>query len=234
MLDGFSVGSHPLVTRFLKGVYNQRPSLPRYSVTWDVSKVLCYLRTLSPVKKLSLGLLSCKLVMLISLTLACRTQAVHLLDIRNMIKSKEGFTLMYSGLLKTSKPGKDNPVAHLKGYPPDRRLCVVRVLKEYLLRTSDLRNDETKLLISYVKPHKAVAKATVSRWLRTVMSNSGINCDQFKVHSIRSASASKAASECVPMEQILSTAGWSNAKTFAMFYNKPLQCTPGFVEAVLN
>ena len=33
-------GSHPLVTRFLKGVFELKPSLPRYSVIWDVGVVL--------------------------------------------------------------------------------------------------------------------------------------------------------------------------------------------------
>ena len=29
-------GEHPLVTRFLKGVFELKPSLPRYSGVWDV------------------------------------------------------------------------------------------------------------------------------------------------------------------------------------------------------
>ena len=32
----------PLVRRFLKGVFNLRPALPRYSTTWDVSIFLKY------------------------------------------------------------------------------------------------------------------------------------------------------------------------------------------------
>ncbi len=53
-IDGFTVGAHPLIVRFLKGVYNLRPSVPRYKETWDVSIVLKYLRSLSPVASLSL------------------------------------------------------------------------------------------------------------------------------------------------------------------------------------
>ena len=233
VIDGFSAGSHPLVIRFMKGIYNKRPSVPRYTSTWDVSKVLNYLRSLSPVNKLSLKLLSYKLVMLISLTLACRTQAIHLLDVRHMIKSKEGYTLMYSGLLKHSKPGTDSPTAFLKSYPPDRRLCVVYVLKEYLRKTVDIRQDVTNLLISHVKPHKPVCKSTVSRWLKEVMILSGIDCEVFKVHSIRGAATSKAA-QTVPIVDILSVAGWSNAGTFGRFYNKPIEGADRFAEAVLQ
>lgn len=64
ILEGFSAGSHPLVIRFLKGIYNLRPSVPRYKETWDVSVVLQYLLSLSPADSLTLKNLSLKLVML--------------------------------------------------------------------------------------------------------------------------------------------------------------------------
>ena len=37
---GQSFGHHSLVTRFLKGVFELRPALPRYKEIWDVSPVL--------------------------------------------------------------------------------------------------------------------------------------------------------------------------------------------------
>ena len=94
VIEGFSVGSHPVVVRFMKGIYNQRPSVPTYSEFWDVSIVLKYLQKLLPVESLSLKLLTLKLAMLISLTLACRTQSIHALDIRNMIKTKDSYILI--------------------------------------------------------------------------------------------------------------------------------------------
>lgn len=39
-VGGTSVGSHSLVIRYMKGVYNIRPTRPRYSGTWDISLVL--------------------------------------------------------------------------------------------------------------------------------------------------------------------------------------------------
>ena len=56
--EGFAVGAHPLIVRFMKGVFNLKPTKPRYCETWDVSTVLLYLQKLSPVSKLSLKLLS--------------------------------------------------------------------------------------------------------------------------------------------------------------------------------
>lgn len=220
--EGFSIGAHPLIVRYMKGIFNLRPTNPKYCEVWDASKVLLYLQTLSPVSRLSLKLLTHKLAMLISLTLASRTQSLHLLDLTDMRKGYDTYTLFYSGILKQTRPGKSNPVAELKAYPRDRRLCVIFVLKEYLKRTESIRQGQTKLFLSYVKPHGTVSKDTISRWLRTVMYNSGIDCNKFKVHSIRSAASSKAKLNFVPIDKIMSVAGWSNTKTFATYYNKPI------------
>ena len=43
-VDGMTFGAQESVKRFLKGVYEARPSNPRYTETWDVSKVLNYLK----------------------------------------------------------------------------------------------------------------------------------------------------------------------------------------------
>ena len=67
--EGFAIGAHPLIVRFMKGIFNLRPTNSRYCEIWDVSKVLLYLQKLSPVSKLSLKLLTYKLAMLIALTL---------------------------------------------------------------------------------------------------------------------------------------------------------------------
>lgn len=139
--DGFAIGAHPVVIRFMKGIHNLRPSVPRYVTTWDVSKVLNYLKTLSPMKYLSLKLLTFKLVMLICLVLAGRTQTVHLLSIQGMRKENNCYILQYRDFLKQSRPGKTFSIATIKRYTVDRRLCCVTVLHEYLRRTRNLRGN---------------------------------------------------------------------------------------------
>ena len=57
-VDGMSIGNHSLVVRFLKGVFNLGPQVPRYKGVWDVSIVLSFLKTLSPVSSLSLRTLA--------------------------------------------------------------------------------------------------------------------------------------------------------------------------------
>ena len=53
-VDGVDVGQHPTITRLLKGVFNDRPPLPRYSSTWNVQTVLDYIKSLNDAKQQSL------------------------------------------------------------------------------------------------------------------------------------------------------------------------------------
>ena len=41
--EGTLFGKHPLIIRLLRVMFKQRPSLPRYTVTYDVEKVLQYI-----------------------------------------------------------------------------------------------------------------------------------------------------------------------------------------------
>lgn len=234
-LESYTAGTHPLVVRFLKGVYNIRPPIPRYSKIWDVDIVLRYLQKLSPVRHLSLKDLTLKLVMLMALTNAARIHTINMLSVTGLLKLKSEFVLKLDGLVKQSQPGKQFNALHFKAYPPDRRLCVYFVMKEYLKRTKIIRSDtESKLLLSYVKPHNAVSKDTVARWVKTVMARSGIDTNVFKPHSVRSAATSKASAKDVPIDEIMRTAGWSSAGTFQKFYNKPIQKDAGFSASVVQ
>eukprot|EP00794_Sanderia_malayensis_P000777 gene777-68_t len=54
-LPGYkSIAEHPMISRFLKGVYNKHPPLPKYSRIWDISVVLKYYDSLPPNELLDL------------------------------------------------------------------------------------------------------------------------------------------------------------------------------------
>ena len=74
----------------------------------------------------------------------------------------------------------------------------------------------------FSRPHKAESVNTVSRWIRTVMKESGIDVNRFSAYSTRAASTSAVQKAGLPVDHILSAAGWSSIKTFATFYNKPI------------
>lgn len=234
-VDNFSVGQHPLVKHFLRGVFNLRPSLPKYAVTWDANVLLSFLKTLSPVKLLNLTKLSYKLVTLLALLSGQRGQTLHLLDIKHMKITEFKVTIFVNDLLKHSKPGRHLDPICLKAFAPDRRLCIITVLNEYLKRTARLRKkDNTKLFVSIIAPHQGVSRDTIARWMKTTMKLAGIDVSVFAPHSVRSAAASAAYKSYVPIDTILRTVGWSSETTFTKYYKKPVTKDNQFAEAILH
>ncbi|XP_038065690.1 uncharacterized protein LOC119735825 [Patiria miniata] len=81
-----------------------------------------------------------------------------------------------------------------------------------------------------------VTKETISKWIKQVLSNSGIDVSVFKPHSTRSAAVSVAKRADVTINDILKTAGWSTESTFAKYYDKAIviPATESFASAVLQ
>ena len=235
MQDGHLIGSHPVVVRFMTGLFNLCPSKPKYIEFWDTSKVLSYIRQLPSVKALSLKMLSLNLAMLVALTQASRSHSMSLLSLEGLQKDSDSYVLFYCGLLKQCRKGRRNPIAKFKKYDTDDRVCIYRTLEEYIKRTEILRGSEKRLFVSYIKPYKCVTSSTISRWIRSIMSLSGIDMNKFNSHSVRGASTSKAKSCGVSVHDILSVAGWSGERTFATYYSKPIKYQENdFDEAVLG
>jgi len=60
------VGQFPIVKRFMKGIYVLRPSLPRYTATWDLSTVLNYYNKGASLPVLSFKALTSKLTLFVN------------------------------------------------------------------------------------------------------------------------------------------------------------------------
>ena len=223
------INKHEELTRFMRGVFLERPALPRYNVTWPVDTVLKHLQT-APIS--TLFQLSCKLCMLFLLLSAQRCQTLHLIELSDIKMTKDSVSIAPRHILKHTKPGKHLDLITFKAYKKDKTLCIVKTISDYLERTKNLRNDE-KLLISTIKPHKAATKSTVSRWIKFVMGKAGIDT-AFKPHSTRAAATSKAKLSGVPIETIIKTAGWSSTSVFAKFYDKPVTKQKTVQEAILH
>ena len=86
-IDDKPAGKHPLVSRLMRAVFQQRPSFSRCQSTWDPDLILNYIKSLGLNENLSTILLTKKLTMLMLLVSGQRGQVLHLLDIRNMILS---------------------------------------------------------------------------------------------------------------------------------------------------
>lgn len=231
--DGSNIGKNELVCRLMKGIFNKNPPKPRYDRIWDVRVVLNLLRQWSPVEKLTLKMLTLKLCMLIALLIAPRCQTLAALRLSNLTFAGNSAIFGIEELLKTSRVGKVGDSIAISGYPPDRRLCVLKVLKMYIDRTSEVRSDD-QLFISFIKPYNKVGTQTISRWIREVMALAGIDVNMFKAHSVRAASVSSAHRCFIPVGEIVKMAGWSNENTFRKYYKKDLPAEGNYQEAILS
>ena len=164
MPDGSTFGKHPLVKRLLKGVFEAKPSLPRYGKMWDLNVLLSHLRQLPDYESISLRQLSGKLASLLAVLTGQRCQTIHALAVGNTDMHLEGekCTFFVRELLKHSRPGTHLKPISLKGFPEDRKLCLLTCLKAYLVATANLRSQ---------KPHRPVSKDTVSRWIRGMLTD---------------------------------------------------------------
>lgn len=160
--------------------------------------VLRFLRTIPNHEEVPLKDLTLKTVMLTMLVSAQRGQTIHQLSIDDMRKTDNSIVFMLSKPIKQSKPGSKPVTVELSSYTADPDICVVTTLNMYLDHTSLLRGSNKQLFISYLKPYNAVSRSTISRWIKIVMINSGINVQMFKPHSTRAAATSKAYTNSVP------------------------------------
>ena len=168
-VDGVRIGQHPMVARFLKGVYNLRPPAPKYTTTWDVDTVLDYLSNLPDNESLSLQQLSHKLTMLLALTNADRCSDLAALNLSYRTYLGNGVRFLIPGLTKTRSSGPPLE-SHYPAFPDNQKLCPVSTLRAYEQRTQATRPssewERNPLFISVRKPHRPVKPATLGRWLK--------------------------------------------------------------------
>ena len=82
-------GKHPLVIRFMRGVFTLRPKLPKLADVWNSADVLNYINGMGKNCDMTLMNLSLKLSMLLALVYVERVQCLQLLDLNFMHKNSK-------------------------------------------------------------------------------------------------------------------------------------------------
>ena len=170
-IDNMPAGEHPLITRFLKGVSNLRPSRPRYTQTWDPSGVLHYLKAWGPTDELPLDKLTKRLLLTFLLATGQRLQALHHLKAEGISWGPEECTIVYTTKLKTNDPQKNPLQLHFRKYS-DSALCIYSHLLQYLAKTAAAR----PYVIGTIRaPHTRVSLDTVSRYVRETLTDAVVD-----------------------------------------------------------
>ena len=156
-----------------------------------------------------------------------RGQTIHCLSLSEMTLGETSFEFQVLEHMKTSKPGSGTTILKIEQYTP------ILVLREYLKRTKSVRGDNKQLFVSYQKPYQPVSRDTISRWVKVVLDNAGIDTTVYSAHSTRAAATSKAY-QSVPLDILIKSAGWSSDSTFQKYFNKPVASDMTMTEAVLT
>ena len=121
--------------RFVKGIYQLRPSLPKYSFTWDVSVLFDKYQGLLPNDQLNLKVLTLKRAILLTLNLYHYAQNIFTLDLRYIIKDRNTIHITFPSVLKHSIPDRHLKPVILKRYLADTKINISRnvryVFKSY-------------------------------------------------------------------------------------------------------
>lgn len=231
-IDGVDVGKHPLVVKIMKGIYNVEPPAPKYNNFWDVNVVLNLLNSWANTE-LSFARLSSKAVMLLALTSLCRVSELACISRISIAFSDQG------GKWALAKPRKAQRQSALKVFSLKRlssqaNICPVACLEAYVKASDERRKDtEGGLFVSTRSPFKTIGASTVSRWVKVLLTEAGIDTTVYSAHSTRGASASKAAASGVSVENILRSGGWASESVFARHYRRGLETETDVADSIL-
>lgn len=229
------LGMNKDISRFFKGIYRARPNRPKYKETWDPSVMLDYVSNLYPNVDLDLQAISKKLLILLALTTAQRLQTFSLITVDNISINDLGIKIKVPQLIKTSKINRLQPLLNLPFFKEKESICPARTLIDYLSVTNNLRKDHNSLFITLRKPHSPASTHTLSRWVKDILFEAGIDTEIFSAHSTRHAATSCANRKGLNIDLIKITAGWTQrSNTFAKFYNLPLQEETNFASCIIS
>lgn len=107
-------------------------------------------------------------------------------------------------------------------FPHNPNLCPVSCLKGYEHWTATLCNPRhPDLFISLSPPHNLIVSTTIARWVKSALSEAGVDISIFGAHSTRGASTSSILLAGSRLEDLMHTADWSQESTFRKFYFWP-------------
>ena len=131
----FNFGNLPIVRRFVRGIFQLRPALPKYKTVWNVHTVFDFIRSCQTVEELSLKDLTLHLTFLLCILSAQRRQTIKALRIDSMDVTSSAYTFPIADILKQSRPGFHQQPIRYEKYTAEPRLFIYNHLTEYITRT---------------------------------------------------------------------------------------------------
>ena len=131
-----SFGNIPIVKRYMKGIFESNPTLPKFQFTWNVSLLFNYFRNMQDIHALDIQKLTQKLVMLMTL-ISGEQRTIHSIRVSDIKILDNKVVIPIMSLIKKTKPAKRMTPLCFQIYKKEPNLCVVTHLTEYLKRTKN-------------------------------------------------------------------------------------------------
>ena len=234
------ISSSSVLADLLKSFRLERPSVINRTPSWDLIKVLHFLRSekFEPLGQVPLRELTKKTLFLVALATAKRVGELQ--AISKLVSSTENdLFLSYIPEFQAKTENESNPlprsfrVKSLSNFvgnlTEELLLCPVRALSIYIKRTEVLLPHPRTLFISPKSPSKPISKNAISFFLREVISQAldaetdpGPSVSR-RAHSVRSVATSAAFHRNFSVSSILEAATWKSPSVFTSFYLKDVQ-----------
>lgn len=228
------IGNNYHVRRLMKGIFNGRPSLPKYNTTWNPDLVLNFLKTWHPCKSLKFIQLSMKVSTLLLLLSGRRGQDIIDIDVRNIHICEDEIHITSAVLAKNTSPKFHPPPMVFKKFGNDN-LCIWHYLSHYIEITKQFREAEGphQLLLTTTSPHRPISRDTLGRWIKHIMKKSNVDTTKFSPHSTRSAVTSKL-KKTISISTIIKSVGWKSDSVFNKYYNLNQEANEGLSRSLLQ
>ena len=144
-IKGFSkLSNHPMISKYLKEIFNRHPPLLKYAQIWDINQVLDYYINFPDNEKLEFKYIEKKLVMLFLILDARRKQALFTIPINNIIFADDKVIFLPNKTLKHTNPNKPLELLTYPKYEAEEKLCIANCLQSYLEKRNHLVNEEVE------------------------------------------------------------------------------------------
>ena len=207
-----------LVSTLNKAERQLHPRLPAINdeEVWDYEMLLDLFRNWPSNQHLSLMQLSQKTAALLLLCTARRHIDIANLTIKRAERKPTHFAFVLPRPSKTYVKEKYKDQRIVIKIFPEAKVCPYRTLCHYIDRTAPLR--ECNQLFITTTTFTAAAQGTISRWVKTVMKDSGVDVKLYTPHTTRHASVSKHATQYKNIGELLKLGQWKHLSTFYKHY----------------
>ena len=244
-----SIISSFVLRDLLRSFEVQRPARVLRPPSWDLTKVLVFLRgpPFEPLESASLRDLTRKTLFLVALATAKRVGEIQSLS-AEVASCREGLVLAYLPEFVAKTESSSNPIDRVftlrslddfvGNCPEEMLLCPVRALSVYMRRVGSMVARPRSLFLSPRFPSRGISKNAISFFLRDLIVASGAvgvaEGPAPRAHEVRSVATSVAFMRNWLVTRVLEAATWRSQSVFSTFYLRDVASTLGDLHSVAS